>query len=137
MLAILRLVFLTLLAVFLTGCGAKAITPPAQRDVEQHLAKMRKSARVFYFAGREFEGLPLTGAIYESRHDVGLFIYGTCEIPPGQAGGCAPPVQIQIFRFNPTQWARAMGCHQKPGRPARHSNPIESDFKKSGLLQHF
>jgi hypothetical protein len=93
---------------------------------------MRKSACVFYFAGREFEGLPLTGAIYESRHDVGLFIYGTCEIPPGQAGGCAPPVQIQIFRFNPTQWARAMGCHQKPGPPARHLIRSRAISKKAG-----
>jgi hypothetical protein len=107
-------VILTLLATSLAACTATGITPPAQHDVEQHLAKMRNGKQPFYFAGREFEGLPLTAAIYEPWHDGGLFTYGTCTIPPGQDGGCAPPVEIQIFRFNPGQWRLAVGCHRKP-----------------------
>jgi hypothetical protein len=56
----------------------------------------------------------LTAAVYEEWHDGGFFAYGTCKLPPGQDGGCAPPVEVQIFRFNPRQWARATGCHKQP-----------------------
>ena len=75
---------------------------------------MQASARPFYFAGREFAGLPLTAAVHEEWHDGGLFAYGTCTIPAGQDGGCAPPVQIQIFRFKAGQWRLATGCHRRP-----------------------
>jgi hypothetical protein len=109
-----RVVILTLLATSLAGCSTTGVTPPAQRDVDQHLAKMRKAEQPFYFAGREFEGLPLTAAAYEYWHDGGFFAYGTCTIPPGQDGGCAPPIEIQIFRFDAGQWKLAVGCHRKP-----------------------
>jgi hypothetical protein len=74
---------------------------------------MRASALQFYFAGRKFNGLRLTAAEYEGWHDGGFFAYGTCTIPAGQEGGCSPPVQIQIFRFDPGQWGRAVGCHRE------------------------
>jgi hypothetical protein len=99
-------------APFLLGCRGGAIVVPRQHDIDEQIDKMRASARPFYFAGREFNGLPLTAAKYEDWRDGGLFAYGTCTIPPGQDGGCAPPAQIQIFRFDPGQWGRAVGCHR-------------------------
>src|SRR5437764_5111421 len=97
----------------LVGCRGSAAIVPAQRDIDEQIDKMRASARPFYFAGREFNGLPLTAAKYQGWRDGGFFAYGTCTIPPGQDGGCSPPAQIQIFRFTPGQWRRAVGCHRE------------------------
>lgn len=95
----------------LVSCRSGATVVPRQRDIDEQIDKMRASARPFYFAGHEFNGLPLTAAQYEAWRDGGLFAYGTCTIPLGQDGGCSPPAQIQIFRFDPGQWGRAVGCH--------------------------
>ena len=95
------------------GCRGGATVVPAQLDIDAQIKKMRASGRPFYFAGREFNGLPLTAAKYEDWHHGGFFAYGTCTIPAGQDGGCSPPAQIQIFRFDPSQWRRAVGCHHE------------------------
>ncbi len=102
-----------LLVAFLAGCRGGPIVPPARHDIDRQLGRMRNSARPYYFAGREFGGLPLTAAIAEGRGR-GFFAYGTCTIPAGQDGGCSPPLQIQIFRFNPSQWQLAANCHRRP-----------------------
>ena len=99
-------------APLLLGCRGSAIVVPRQHDIDEQIDNMRASARPFYFAGRAFNGLPLTAAKYEGWHDGGLFAYGTCTIPPGQDGGCSPPAQIQIFGFDPGQWRKAVGCHR-------------------------
>src|SRR4051812_13529618 len=101
---------LTALVALLTGCGSIA----GQRDIDAQIEQMQRFARPFYFAGRAFEGLPLTAAIYEGWHDGGFFAYGTCTIPPGTDSGCTPPVQIQISRFDPVLWRRAVDCHRRP-----------------------
>jgi hypothetical protein len=75
---------------------------------------MRGSPHPFYFAGRVFNGLSLTTAEYDDWHGGGLFVYGTCTIPARQDGGCSPPVQIQILRFDAREWGRAVGCHRQP-----------------------
>lgn len=65
-----------------------------------------------YFLGEEFEGLPLT-AIVGKRAPT--FIYGSCEIPPGTEGGCAPPIQVQHWSLserNPGRYAPMLGCQR-------------------------
>jgi hypothetical protein len=108
--------FVTLVGVaaLLLGCRSAASVVPHQRDIDAEITSMRASSRPFYFAGSMFDGLPLTMAQYEDWHAGGLFVYGTCTIPAGQDGGCSPPVQIQIFRFDARNWGRAVGCHRQP-----------------------
>jgi hypothetical protein len=48
-----------------------------------------------YFVGETFEDLPLTAI---SGRDMPLtFIYGDCDIPFGSDGGCAPPLEVQVW----------------------------------------
>jgi hypothetical protein len=48
-----------------------------------------------YFVGETFEDLPLTVIL---GRDLPLtFVYGDCEIPPGSDGGCAPPLEVQVW----------------------------------------
>jgi hypothetical protein len=103
-----------LAAILVAGCRSASIVPPPQRDIEQQLNKMRASGKPFYFAGREFAGLRLSAAQFEDWHDGGFFAYGTCSIPAPPDGGCSPPAQIQISRFDPRLWARAVGCYRQP-----------------------
>ena len=48
--------------------------------------------------------LILSGTVEFGR---AFFAYGTCVIEAGQEGGCAVPIQIQIFPFEPSLWRRA------------------------------
>lgn len=72
-----------------------------------------------YYTGRSFAGLALTHAESQAAGRA-LFVYGTCEIddPDGffgpEGGSCVPPVQIQVFPFDPTQWAIAARCYRRP-----------------------
>jgi hypothetical protein len=48
-----------------------------------------------YFVGEEFEDLPLTAIL---GHAPPLtFVYGDCEVPRGSDGGCAPPLEVQVW----------------------------------------
>jgi hypothetical protein len=94
-----------------SGCGD--VTVPGGEDIDGGLKRARSSSIPLYFVGRQFAGLPLTHV--ESGGDGrALFIYGTCVIPPEQTeGGCAPPLQIQVFPFKRGAWRRAVGCHRR------------------------
>lgn len=59
-----------------------------------------------YNAGASVDGLPLTAVqrvdaapnpLEPVRADAFTFVYGNCTVTPGDEGGCAPPVQIQIW----------------------------------------
>jgi hypothetical protein len=94
-----------LAVVMLAGCGSKAISVPAG---PVDLEAFRSSSEPRYWVGEKFEGLPIAHA-----DERGLIVYGTCEIPRGPFGadgGCAPPIQIQHWTFDPGQWARAQNC---------------------------
>ncbi|HEU4450935.1 MAG TPA: hypothetical protein VFR63_13275 [Gaiellaceae bacterium] len=47
-----------------------------------------------YFVGEEFEGLPLTAIL--GRRPM-TFVYGDCDVPFGSDGGCAPPLEVQLW----------------------------------------
>jgi hypothetical protein len=107
------LLVLPLLAL-LSGCLRHgAVTVPRGKNVDEGLARARASSDSFYFAGSRFAGLPLTDVEVEGQGRV-LFAYGTCVIPAGQDGGCAVPVQIQNFPFQPSLWRLAVGCRRRP-----------------------
>ncbi|MDP8911022.1 MAG: hypothetical protein M3M94_03010 [Actinomycetota bacterium] len=101
---------------------------------ESELDRLRRSSgQTLYYLGRSFEGYPLTHVSAAGRDHVTL-IYGDCD-PGGDLldltpddGGCAPPVQIQHFRFDPAQWAVAEFCRRvRPIRgvpAARHSGLV-------------
>jgi hypothetical protein len=48
-----------------------------------------------YFVGEQFEELPLTAIV--GRPWPLTFIYGDCDIPFGTEGGCAPPLEVQVW----------------------------------------
>jgi hypothetical protein len=97
-----------------SGCSFGGdITVPSGEDVDGGLEKARTSEIPLYFAGREFDGLPLTDVEVEGPGRA-LFAYGTCVIPAGGEGGCAVPIQIQIFPFRPSDWSAAAGCRRRP-----------------------
>jgi hypothetical protein len=55
-----------------------------------------------YSLGREFEGLALETVLLQcdgrARADTISFIYGDCELPQAGEGGCAAPLQVQVWR---------------------------------------
>ena len=73
-----------------------------------------------FFAGPTFAGLPLTHAEREVEGRA-LFVYGSCDVedPDGffgpEGGSCSPPIQIQVFRFNPKDWRPGVvqGCYRR------------------------
>ncbi|MDQ2910327.1 MAG: hypothetical protein M3R39_04830 [Actinomycetota bacterium] len=96
-----------------SSCGSRGDIVPTVKDVDANLARARAVAVPLYYAGRSFAGLPLTHVELEGPGRA-FFVYGTCVIPAGQTeGGCAPPVQIQLFPFDPGQWRRAVACHRR------------------------
>jgi hypothetical protein len=113
----------------LAGCGQSARTVPFGEDVDGDLAAIRVAqGPPLYFAGERFAGLPLTH-VESDRPGHGLFVYGTCKIPTGiDPGGCSPPVQIQIFPFDPNRWRLAVGCRRLPSlrgvRTLRHDGLV-------------
>jgi len=114
-------------AAFSSGCDRGSdITVPRGEAVEENLARARASPRPLYYAGRSFSGLALTQV--DVRGHTAYFAYGTCVIPARTEGGCAVPVQIQMFPFNASQWRRAAGCERRPsllGVPAaRHDGLV-------------
>jgi hypothetical protein len=86
---------------------------------------LRSSAEPRYWLGKEFDGLRITHA-----DETGLIVYGTCEIEgsPFADGGCAPPIQIQHWKFRPQMWTNATNCNRLPplrGVPtARHDGLV-------------
>jgi hypothetical protein len=124
----LRGALLTLLAAALLTACESGRRVPFREDVDGKLSRIRAaSGPPVYFLGRRFAGLPLTHAESE-RAGHALFVYGTCKIPPGSDSGCAPPVQIQVFRFDPNMWRAAVGCHLRPSlrgvRTVRHDGLV-------------
>ena len=97
-----------LLAVITAGCGG----------VARNLEKVQDRKDVYYL-GDSFEG-------YDLEHvDGAFFVYGTCD--PGPESGCAPPIQIQHFSFQPRMWAIAVGCTRAGrirGVPAVHHDTL-------------
>jgi hypothetical protein len=97
------------------GCGSED-APVTDAELER-LA--RASGPRLYYAGRSFADLPLTHA-ESAEGGRALFVYGTCEVedPDGilgpEGGSCSPPIQIQVFPFDPQQWGLAAGCFRRP-----------------------
>ena len=102
------------LLLLVTGCLRHGdITVPHGENVGRGLAQARAAPFPIYFAGSRFARLPLTDVEVESGRRA-FFAYGTCVIEAGQEGGCAVPIQIQIFPFEPSLWRRAAGCRRRP-----------------------
>lgn len=70
-----------------------------------------------YSVGRELGGLPLETVLPQcdgrARGDTITYVYGDCGLPKGE-GGCATPLQIQIWRA----CARAYRDYEPANRPA-------------------
>ena len=111
----LRLSALLLAALVAAGCSAGSNVVPRERVSADEVRSLREEKGLpMYFAARSVFGLPLTGANgWSSEGGGAFFAYGTCELPEGE-GGCAVPIQIQHFRFDPAQWKLADGCFRRP-----------------------
>jgi hypothetical protein len=121
------------MSVFGAGCSSSPVTVPGSGQVD--LKALRSSTEPRYWLGKDFAGLPITHA-----DGAGLVVYGTCEIPTGPFGadgGCAPPIQIQHWRFKPKQWRNAANCVRLPslrGVPtARHDGLVL--FTRHGFVK--
>ena len=107
----------------LPACSLGSVVPRGE-DVEGKLTSARSApGPTLYYLGREFAGLPLTDLAAETPGRA-LFVYGTCELPKGE-GGCAPPIQVQIFPFDPHAWRGAAGCRRL--RPLRGVPTVRHD----------
>lgn len=108
------------------AAGALLVTGGCGGGIKAKLAEVRDSDVPLYYAGDSFAGLPLTHVETYGRGNA-LFVYGNCT-PSGDDGGCAPPIEIQIFPFKPAQWRLAGGCRRLPrllGVPtARHDGLV-------------
>jgi hypothetical protein len=113
----LRLQLGLVLVLTLTAHGCSSGDAPVTNAELERLA--RAPGPPLYYAGRSFAGLALTHAESEGGGRA-LFVYGACEIedPDGilgpEGGSCSPPVQIQVFPFDPKQWRLAAGCYRRP-----------------------
>jgi hypothetical protein len=94
------------IAIAPVGCGGggsandKPGTLPASPQLDGLDAARSFDDYTLYYLGDSFQGLPLTYAGRGGGNGTGLrrswsFIYGTCTPPPGNEGGCAPPVEVQ------------------------------------------
>ena len=80
-----------LLGGVIVGCS-RTVEPQGNATLED--VRARSGPRP-YFVGERFEELPLT-AILGKAWPV-TFIYGDCEVPGGTDGGCAPPLEVQVW----------------------------------------
>lgn len=87
-----RLALVLLVVPVLTGCLHPAAPPDigAAREFDRY---------PLYWAGEEFEGVPLVHVDARPDSDIVTFVYGDCDPPP--EGGCSPPLQIQIMALCP------------------------------------
>jgi hypothetical protein len=79
-------------AVLAGGCSSSTTVGEGEPDLE---AAREFDRHPLYWAGERFEDLDLEHVQLDTGVIVS-FIYGTCEIPAGSDGGCAPPLQLQI-----------------------------------------
>jgi len=79
---------------FLCGliCGSCAT---ADEGISLNEAKSFHTRYATYYDGPEVAGLPLENINGDPSHCCS-FMYGTCTPPPAE-GGCAPPLEIQVF----------------------------------------
>jgi len=90
-----RFALLFLVIPFVAGCVFEPASPP---DV----AAARGFDRFpLYWLGVEFEGLPLVHVEARPESEIVTFVYGTCDPPSHDEGGCSPPLQIQIMALCP------------------------------------
>jgi hypothetical protein len=110
----LRLSTFLLAALVAAGCSAGNVVPRERVSADEVQSLREEKGLPMYYAGQSVFGLPLTGANgWSSEVGEAFFAYGTCELPEGE-GGCPVPVQIQHFRFDPSQWKLAEGCFRHP-----------------------
>jgi hypothetical protein len=78
-------------ATAVVGCS-RTVGPSEDLTLEE---VRERTGTAPHFVGEQFEDLPLT-AIVGSTWPV-TFIYGDCGIPFGMDGGCAPPLEVQVW----------------------------------------
>lgn len=81
---------LTLLCGLICGSGATA-----DEGISLDEAKSFPTSYSIYYGGPEVAELPLENINGDATHCCS-FMYGTCT-PPHAEGGCAPPLEIQVF----------------------------------------
>lgn len=79
-------------ATALAGCGGGGGQAPVAPGAP--LAAQRSVDVRLYYAGRSFEGLPLTGVTTDQHFT--SFIYGTCDANAHGEGGCVTPLELQV-----------------------------------------
>ena len=109
---------LTWVVTCVLAAGCTGTNVPLEIDEAKLDRLTRSRGHELYYLGRSFEGLPLTH-VSSSGGGYAVFIYGDCDPDDGglldfvpSDGGCAPPVQIQHFPFDPSDWTIATGCRR-------------------------
>lgn len=99
---------LTVVAVLTAACGGSTAATGAGTVALDGLRAAE--APPAYWLGERFEGLPLTANAGGVERPT--FVYGSCEIPPGSDGGCAPPLALQhwpLAERSPNRFQAAPG----------------------------
>jgi len=85
----------------IVGCGDRNERQDTKIEIvgEGCLDEGERQTPKAYSLGREFEGLALETVLLQcDGRDTISYIYGDCELPEGGEGGCAPPLQVQVWR---------------------------------------
>ena len=104
---------------------------PLEVDEEALAGLQRTDGEPIYWAGRSFEGYPLTAV--DPVGDEVMLAYGDCEIEDQgwfQEGGCAVPVSIShrpIHTWNPNVYRRVNGAPWGCGDPIRGAPTSRGD----------
>jgi hypothetical protein len=98
----------------LSACGSGSGVP--------NLAKYEKSRQPYYYVGRSFDGLHLSG-VQPYQAGVASIFYGTCK--PPRDGGCAPPLELQ-HRLCSGRLTVVIfvGANPNPGRASRAAHAL-------------
>ncbi len=112
----------------LAGCAEDG-SAPSLEDVKKF------KGYPVYYAGEKLLGVPITSELGAAepanpRERVWFFLYGDCELPDADEGGCAP---FQIHNYSTcTRWASQLGDEESlhPFRGARaYFSPAEGSVE--------
>jgi len=122
------------LVVLVVGCSLDRGPEP---DIESAVEFDRFPV---YWLGDEFDGHELSHVEAEDWSTAAVLVYGTCKVK-GYDGGCAPPVQVQVFPLCfhldavavPPKERRRMIRGGPGGNPGWRTSPLDPPNPDQGL----